>query len=269
MRHDKNILIEIQKLLLKHNNPTQVSKELEIPRSTVSYLIKKHKLTVVKTNNRLTINHNFFDVIDSPEKAYIVGYFFADGCLENKKVKRIRFNSAMGDFEIIEFIKNQLSPHTKMTISEDKRKNLTIKNRVVKTKQKMVSFGVVSENMVKTLMEEYNVSDNKTYSQNEFNFHKIPSEFYRDLIRGYFDGDGSIHGRIDFVSMNHMFLKQIRTIMKDEFGIEFNFKIIEDRNNIGYLVSNQIELFYNKMYYDNCICLDRKKNKILKYVKRN
>jgi intein/homing endonuclease len=266
MKYSKEQIDKIQQSLLDNKNPTQVSKELSIPNSTVTYLIKKHKLRVIKRKNRLNINHNYFNLIDSSEKAYILGYFIADGCIEYNKVKRIRFNSAMNDFEIIEFIRNQLSPETKMTITEDKREKLKIKNRIVKNKQKTVSFGVVSSNIVDTLLYTYNIGINKTYSQNEFNFQNVPKKYHRDLIRGFFDGDGSIHGRIDFVSMNHNFLKQIQEIFLNDYDLDFKFKIIEQSNNIGYLNSNNIVGFFNKIYYDNCICLTRKKNKILSYV---
>jgi intein/homing endonuclease len=255
---------KIQKLLLENYNCSQVSAELSIPYSTVIYVVNKYKLIVLKKKQRLNVNHTYFDVIDKPDKAYILGYFFADGCIQNyKKVKRIRFNSAMDDFQIIEFIRNEISPETKLTIIKDKRENLIINNIKVKNKQDTVSFGVVSEKIVDILVNNFNVSFNKTYSQNKFNFDLIPDEFIKDFIRGYFDGDGSIHGRVDFVSMNHEFLKQIGYILKTKFDIQTNFDILEYRNNIGYLKTTQISDFYNKIYYENCVCLERKKEKFV------
>jgi hypothetical protein len=257
----------IEQLLLENNNCSQISKKLSIPYSTVIYIVKKYNLTVLKKFQRLNVNHDYLDDINTPNKAYVLGYFFADGCIENRiKVKRIRFNSAINDFEIIEFIKNEISPETKLSINKIKRENLIINNKKVKNQQDTVCFGVVSEKIVDKLHCDFNVSYDKTYSQNKFNFKIIPDFFLRDFIRGYFDGDGSIHGRVDFVSMNHEFLKQIKDILKENFNIESKFEIIENRNKIGYLITKQIKDFYDSIYYENCICLNRKRDKFLNYI---
>jgi len=256
---------EIKKLILKNNNFNQISKILNIPISSLRNLCKKNELFPLKKFQRLNINHNYFNYVDTPEKAYILGYFFADGCLEHKRVKRIRFSSAISDFEILKFIRDEISPDTKITFSQDKRINLKIKNVLVKSKQENISFGIVSKNIVDILNIDFNISFDKTYSQNKFNFDKIPISYYRDFIRGFLDGDGSIDTSVRFVSMNHEFLLQIQNILKTIYNINCKFKILKDRNNIGLLRTYSNEQFYKQIYYENCLCLNRKKQKFKKY----
>lgn len=35
---------------------------------------------------KYTINENYFKEIDSPEKAYILGFLYADGCTSNNTI---------------------------------------------------------------------------------------------------------------------------------------------------------------------------------------
>jgi hypothetical protein len=73
------------------------------------------------------------------------------------------------------------------------------------------------------------------------------------------------NGRVDFVSMNYNLLKQLKVILKDLFDNDTEFKTYPNRNNIGYLKTNQISKFYDSIYYDGCICLKRKKEKFAQY----
>lgn len=264
MKYTKENIERIEKYLLESKNVSQVSKELKIPDSTIRYFIKKFNLKVLKKFQRLNVKHDYFNIIDSELKAYILGYFFADGSIENRNgTKRIRFNSAIADIKILELIRNEISPETKMSFTLDKRNNLKINGNEVKTKQISVSFGIVSENIVSCINQKYNVSYDKTYSQNEFNFNEIPKKFYRDFIRGFFDGDGSVLKRIVFLSMNHVFLLQIKKILNENFNINSYFKTLPKRNNIGYLSTKEYKNFLSEIYYENCICLERKYNKFI------
>ena len=62
------------------------------------------------------INEHYFDVIDSEDKAYILGFLIADGCIrleERKNVTsyRIAFSNNIDDSEIIELIHFKICPN--------------------------------------------------------------------------------------------------------------------------------------------------------------
>ena len=66
----------------------------------------------IKKGSTSKINEEFFDNIDSEEKAYLLGFFIADGCMQKEEKKRngeiysysYRFtlNNSIDDLEIIE-----------------------------------------------------------------------------------------------------------------------------------------------------------------------
>lgn len=116
------------------------------------------------------------------------------------------------------------------------------------------SFGVIPKN--KSLKE--------TYSSN------IPSDYLRDYLRGYFDGDGSISVSKKggtFVTVVGSY--EICKLFKDTIDAEYNKDIgtiSESDKSSGlflYRISNQKDavLLFLYMYYKDCVHLERKKDK--------
>ena len=141
------------------------------------------------------INETFFDVIDSEEKAYLLGFFIADGCIQKEAKKkngeiysysyRFSLNNSIDDIEIIKLFQKYICPHKKL---EYKNNQSGVKSK----RKEQVSIRWVSKHMYETL-NLYNIHERKTYDSNfEFPFDKIPKKLIRHFIRGYFDGDGCI-----------------------------------------------------------------------------
>lgn len=101
-----------------------------------------------------------------------------------------------------------------------------------------------------------------------------------DFLRGYFDGDGCISisnqkykNKIYNIPNFNITLptKNIDTLIK-AFNPCFNFTISEEKmskGKISYIRASarkKIEFIFNKMYYDNCLCLSRKKDVFVKYL---
>lgn len=65
-------------------------------------------------------NDTYFDNIDTHEKAYILGFLIADGCIKLEKrrsgnySKRICFSNSIDDFEVIEYIHDKICPEVKL-----------------------------------------------------------------------------------------------------------------------------------------------------------
>jgi len=78
-----------------------------IPKQRVSDLFKYFGIQFIRRT--MPINDRFFDEIDTEEKAYILGFLIADGCIKEEKRKhkvshRIAFNNSIDDKEAIELI---------------------------------------------------------------------------------------------------------------------------------------------------------------------
>ena len=63
------------------------------------------------------IQHDYFNNIDSAMKAYLLGFFIADGYIE-KNSGRICFNNSIDDISIIKEIQKQISPNSKLLYSK-------------------------------------------------------------------------------------------------------------------------------------------------------
>ena len=72
----------------------------------------------------LDIDHNFFEKIDTEEKAYILGFLLADGNLYYDTSYRLRFSIAFQDIEILYKIKDILHLQSKVRVRDrEEREN--------------------------------------------------------------------------------------------------------------------------------------------------
>lgn len=136
------------------------------------------------------IRHDFFKNIRTEIQAYLLGFYAADGSI-NEKRKTFRIQLQLQDKELVYLYKDFISPDARLfTIEpkEEKRRNNSVING-------HGSFGVdiVSTILVNDLVN-LGIGYNKTYS--ELHIPDIPKDLIRHFIRGYFDGDGSISGYI-------------------------------------------------------------------------
>lgn len=123
--------------------------------------------------------NNEFKVIDTPEKAYVLGFIYSDGCIgEYNHSYRIDIVQHKDEEYLIDKIQ-QLFPFFK-------KSNYTNKG---------MAFELV--NNQKALFEDLKalgVYPNKS-NENRYNlrFPNIAKELQSHFIRGYFDGDGSVY----------------------------------------------------------------------------
>lgn len=121
-----------------------------------------------------SLNYGYFEKIDSPSKAYILGYLFADGYVESSgRGFTIRLHKQ--DIETLELIKQELEYTGNIT-------HIPAKNQVQLT--------ICSQYVIEGL-SKWGFIRNKT---KVLTFPSI-KEHIPHFIRGYFDGDGSISDR--------------------------------------------------------------------------
>lgn len=195
---------------------------------------------------------NFFENIDSEEKAYFLGFLMADGNVYVRKQSQpcIRLEISVKDLEILERFK--MAIESKNSICFDKRNCCSLKVHSCKMFNDLGKLGVIP---------------NKTKHEIIPN---INQDMMRHFIRGFFDGDGwctntTSHGKrkgsrkcIGLVS-NYEFLDNLNIILNSEIGTRIN-KVVE---RIGcsmllYSSKKDVESLREYMYNDATIYLKRK-----------
>ncbi|UZE93329.1 MAG: hypothetical protein ACKKMV_01290 [Candidatus Nealsonbacteria bacterium] len=205
-------------------------------------------------SHKHSLKQDFFDKW-SPEMAYVLGFWFADGYMRRSGSYKIVFYAK--DYEMLTKIRNVMgSSHP---FYRDKR-------------YESFQFTVYSKRLFQKLLELGGIRcKSKTMK-----FPKVPFQYLPDFIRGYFDGDGSvfyttyIHSknkklrrelRSNFTSGNKEFLESLQNIFINVLG--FTKKKIcpyDERASwkLGYGTKDTLSLL-RFMYYPNYpIGLDRK-----------
>ncbi len=126
---------------------------------------------------KYSVNEVFFDTWSS-QMAYVLGYLYADGSLEDAwylRGKYIRVSSI--DKSSIELIHNLLESHHPISI---KKRNLPCKD------QYLLRIG---SHRLYYALTKHGLFPNKSLS---VQFPPIPQLYFKDFLRGYFDGDGCV-----------------------------------------------------------------------------
>lgn len=224
-------------------------------------------------------DYDFFQCIDTEEKAYWFGFIASDGWIS---VNESTNSGCLG----IELQASDVNHLKKFNKSINGNYKISERERLceISTKPNSISkeccIRIFSINMVNDLIN-IGITSDKTH---EFQFPIwLDEELYPHFIRGYFDGDGCVRTRTrrlasgeiveypvcDIISANKDFLDKLRTLMYEKYGI--CSYIYMDKNCYRlYVHKNEHTIaFLNYMYHDAHIYLDRKYKKYLSIINNN
>lgn len=212
---------------------------------------RKHKTT----KNSCDIP-NYFEKIDSHEKAYFLGYLMSDGYICSTTYnKQIGIGVNTKDEYILSYYRDIIG------------KNLKI--RRYKNSSKLV---FTSTKMYNDLV---NLNFTECKSTKDYNFPNISEEFESSFICGYFDGDGCITIKSTGYSVcsiccnSESFLKDLQDILTKHniHTRQIRKEKIKEKNPIYVLYlskrENQLK-FKDFIYSKSPIYLKRKYNKFMK-----
>lgn len=154
----------------------KLSKAYQLDWHFVERILVENNITIRK---QYKINENYFDTIDTPNKAYILGFLYADGCNSSNYDKKrycVTITLQSSDSQILYDIKNEIgyeAPIKFRTYNECERATLDICNKHIALK-----------------LHELGLVPNKTLILKFPDW--LSEEFYPHFVRGYFDGDGCI-----------------------------------------------------------------------------
>lgn len=128
-----------------------------------------------------TYNEDYFSEIDTPEKAYWLGFIYADGFITKKTNGSPVFGITLGERE----------PLDKLNKCLNSNKPIGIYKKVNSYSEKSIEYKLAfaSSKMVSDL-EKWGCIENKTFKLKFPTF--LENNLIPHFIRGYFDGDGSV-----------------------------------------------------------------------------
>lgn len=268
-------LMEIAKVASGSKGAMEIRRKLQELGIDTSYAgnIHKYKEKMSKAFHKYSLDEHVFDVIDTEQKAYWLGFLMADGYNhENKSAICLRLQAE--DAEILEKFKSFLKSDAPMysferitRVNHLKREQKEVRVNSVHLSKQLAKLGCVQG---KTYTLEYPTC--------------VPETLMNHFIRGYFDGDGciSVKKRNNRKSTNSMtyqltiagkkeFLQNIQNWLVKEAGVN-NIRLEIPKNNFAKVLHyggriNATKIL-NYLYKDATIYLKRKHDIYLNMVTR-
>ena len=245
----------------------KIGEKYNIPRHKVSKILQDYN---VKRNyisiRKYTLDENYFETIDTPNKAYILGLLFADGS-NNPSKMTVSISLQEEDVQLLEKIRSELKstkPLEYLNYSNKHDFGYSYKNQY-----RLLFF---SSHLCKSL-SEIGMIKNKSLT---LEFPEIDRSLYSHFIRGYFDGDGSFchrmskHGLRDLITFTSTenFCKSLQKILISEIKIPGgNVYDASCHNGITKVLSLsgrlQTKSILDWMYHDADLYLERKYQKYI------
>ena len=256
---DDNLVIERYNEL---KNLKKVAKSFGVSLRPIKRILSKNN--IILTNRRFDVNHSYFSIIDSEEKAYWLGFLFADGCVRQTKTgsQVVLKLSNKDENHLIKF-KESINSEHKIVYHKNK----------TKTKKGIDSYSdnclirINSNELVSDLIKQGCVP-RKTFTIDRPN---IDEKYFKHFIRGYYDGDGNFFYSED-TKLSVVTIvcasKKFRTFIIDTISKIPNIgNIHEDDVRYTIKITNIIGIieFLSYIYDDSKVELTRKKEYYEKY----
>ena len=233
-------------------------------RTFIKSIILKSGGTIEYRSNghrKFPLNHNYFEIIDSPKKSYFLGLMFADG-FANKDGYISWINLVTSDRILLEeFSKEVFKSSAPVYDLKSKRSdNCKFQSRLI----------FKSREFQKNLIKNGLVHNKSLILEPPKN---IPKDLVKYFILGYFDGDGCFSNPMLSIVSTKSFCEWIADFLLENKIIS-KFRIVGTKNKITHrlLIWRKADLsnFYNYFYMDNNhkIFLDRKREKIFEKLSK-
>jgi len=231
----------------------EIARKYNCCTETIHKVLVKNNIKIInKPKLNKEQNDEFFDNIDTEEKAYFLGFVFADGNVYNHQ---LTIEIQAKDRELLERFKKELNLNSK--ISYRNRGNTEV-----------CSIRMISEHLCNSLAK-YGIVPDKTHKTKHLP--ELSLAVRPHFIRGLIDGDGWIsidknnYYHIGFVSNYQSTCEDFKTFCNSFLPIEASFtnKInVKDKKNNGYVCQTTkqktAKCLANILYKDCKICLSRK-----------
>ena len=268
----ENNLSEIEKMYDEGLSLSKISEKLSINYQALQQLFKHSNITIRRGFSyarKHNLNEHYFDIIDSEEKAYILGFIYADGN-NFPKLNRISIQLSKIDEDILR-----------------KFSHILYNDQILKY-YKRYSNNKIFEYVAINLFSKHMSEHIATLGVIEAKSHKITfpqwldKSLYKHFIRGLIDGDGWIYlpkleNNRDSPNVGLICTRQINDFIKDYLEKELNIKsyiVKAYKQDINIMCEiriknyHQCKIFLDWLYKDSTISLNRKYNLYLDFLNR-
>lgn len=226
----------------------QIAKEYNTFAVSILKILEKHGIET-RPVKKYKHNENFFEKIDTEEKAYVLGWWYSDG---NNTGKGIRLS--ITDLDILQKIKDIFGHDGDLYIvppkTEKHKTKYCLSMSSLKLSEDLTKLGCMS---------------NKTFLLKFPDENIVPFDLIHHFVRGYFDGDGSIgaYGKkkrpvVQIVGTRHMMEGILKAAdIKGTFSQRFPERC-KDNYTIHIGSFGSLLKFYDYIYKDSTIYLQRK-----------
>lgn len=260
----EEIKMKVIEAYKKGKSLRQLEKDYGITRQSISGYLEGEGIKTTIGNHYRYFYHDFdfFEKIDTEEKAYWLGFMYADGYIVNYKSKGYGERScgitlSIKDENHLKKFKTSIKATNPLNYYKKKNTNSEFVRLLLKSEKTVLDL--INKGCVPQKTKILKFPSNET----------IPKNLLRHFIRGYFDGDGSIALTKDNRNYNLMYRINIvgtknfvENLLKE---IGFGYITKEKRCKEIYYYNcgakRDFEKLYNFLYKDATLYMKRKKEK--------
>jgi hypothetical protein len=236
-------------------NDRMIAEQFSVGESTILRLRSKYGIpasNVVRTHSTYTFNKSFFHVIDTKEKAYVLGFVCADGHVD-KTDHYLAIRIKKTDESILYDIRDAMQGNQPIYFRKASPSELC----PGATDQSSLTF--FSTQMVADL-RSLGILHNKT---EDLTLPEMPSHLYSHFLRGFIDGDGYICKGTFGMVVNDTMLPGVKSLIQNQTGCLL--RETPKKSIIQLWGSKRDKPVLDWAYNDSSLCLQRKKEKYLQY----
>ena len=259
---NKNILLgpykeEIISSYKKGETIRNIASSYNVDPRTVSSFLKQFGINIKKPHPPKTysVKEDIFQNIDTEEKAWVLGFIYADGYIDPSRTK-LKITLTEKDRDVLEKIRRIL------------RSNSPIKRKEGRQIKGTNYFGnstvtlMISNAQICQDLEKHGAFYKKSLKLQFPLF--LEDKLIRHFIRRYFDGDGCItFGRHDFpkvsIASNEEFLERIKENLKAKGIVSHIYASRQSKvKEIEIASHNSVKNFLDYIYQDATVFMERK-----------
>ncbi|MEG0370745.1 MAG: endonuclease [Clostridium sp.] len=246
IKYSKELIYSVIELYNKGHYTSEIDTKLKLRKGASAYILEKQRIPMRHKGPKSKIlREDFFDIIDTEEKAYFLGYIIADGNVSiYDNQYSLKFHISIVDKEIVDRFLECIQSNNKTSIKNN-GESYYVSLTSVHMCKRLIELGVIPNKTGKEIIPD-----------------DIPDNLLNHLIRGIFDGDGITDiscKRSGFIG-SELLITRIKSIL----GITLtSFPAGKNKKVIYFLGGKKFsKKLYDYIYENANIYLKRKKQRL-------
>lgn len=232
----------------------EIAKKYDVEVHTIYHILDEAKIKRV-SGYHTNCNKEYFQKIDSANKAYLLGFITADGAVVDRSLS---IEVEAKDKEVLNFFRKEINEQATITPCFYGGKH-----------NYKISFNSID---ICRDLKKYGIVQNKSKIIERVPIELIPQEYLSYYFRGLIDGDGCVlkNGGVSIYSGSKVFIEDVQKILCDILKLKklkvyhgtsyfiswsskedrlklYNF-LYKDKLNIAYYYSRKYERLYNSLF---------------------